>query len=83
MAMGRPVRVIQDFWGASSGAERIRKAILDVLDLRPVAIRQKLGLRKVRYLSVAAYGYFGRPDLDLLREKTDHASVLRAAAGLA
>ncbi len=51
-------------------------------DLRPAAIIHNLNLRRPIYLQTAAYGHFGRPDLDLPWEKTDKAEALRSAAGL-
>ena len=51
-------------------------------DLRPAAIIEDLNLRRPIYKSVAAYGHFGRLDLDLPWERTDKAAILRAEAGL-
>ena len=51
-------------------------------DLRPGAIIQALDLRRPIYRQTAAYGHFGRPDLDLPWEKTDKAAMLRKEAGL-
>ena len=51
-------------------------------DLRPAAIIEDLNLRRPIYKDVAAYGHFGRDDLDLPWERTDKAAELRAAAGL-
>jgi S-adenosylmethionine synthetase len=51
-------------------------------DLRPAAIIHNLNLRRPINLQTAAYGRFGRPDLDLPWEKTDKAEVLRSGAGL-
>ena len=51
-------------------------------DLRPAAIIEDLNLRRPIYKAVAAYGHFGRDDLDLPWEQTDKAAELRAAAGL-
>ena len=51
-------------------------------DLRPAAIIEDLDLRRPIYKDVAAYGHFGRDDLDLPWERTDKAAELRAAAGL-
>lgn len=51
-------------------------------DLRPGAIIRDLNLRRPIYKQVAAFGHFGRPDLDLPWEKTDKAAELRKAAGL-
>ena len=52
-------------------------------DLRPAAIIRDLDLRRPIYRDVAAYGHFGRDDLDVPWERTDKAAALRAAAGLA
>jgi S-adenosylmethionine synthetase len=46
-------------------------------DLRPAAIIDKLDLRRPIYRQVAAYGHFGRTDLDLTWERTDKAEELR------
>jgi len=51
-------------------------------DLRPAAIICNLDLRRPIYKPVAAYGHFGRPDLDLPWERTDKAGILRREAGL-
>jgi S-adenosylmethionine synthetase len=62
------------------------KVILDLInkhfDLRPGAIIQALDLRRPIYRQTAAYGHFGRTDLDLPWEKTDKAAILRKEAGL-
>lgn len=50
-----------------------------VFDLRPAAIIRDLGLRRPIYRQLAAYGHFGRDDLDLSWEKTDRAEALKAA----
>jgi S-adenosylmethionine synthetase len=62
--------------------EEISKLILAHFDLRPGAIIRDLGLRRPLYRQVAAYGHFGRDDLDLPWEKTDKVEFLREAAGL-
>jgi S-adenosylmethionine synthetase len=51
-------------------------------DLRPAAIIDYLDLRRPIYRQTAAYGHFGRDDLDLPWEKTDKAEILAKAAGL-
>jgi S-adenosylmethionine synthetase len=51
-------------------------------DLRPASIIDALGLRAPIYRQTAAYGHFGRPDLDLPWERTDKAHLLAAEAGL-
>jgi S-adenosylmethionine synthetase len=51
-------------------------------DMRPAAIIRDLDLRKPQYRQVAAYGHFGRDDLDVAWERTDKAEILRREAGL-
>jgi len=56
--------------------------ITKYFDLRPGAIIRDLGLRSPIFQQVAAYGHFGRDDIDLSWEHTDKADLLRDAAGL-
>jgi len=62
------------------------KTIIDLIkkhfDLRPEAIIRYLDLRRPIYRQTAAYGHFGRDDLDLPWEKTDKAKILKKEAGL-
>jgi S-adenosylmethionine synthetase len=60
----------------------IAKLVSENFDLRPGAIIRDLDLRKPIYRKLAAYGHFGRDDLDLTWERTDKADALRKAAGL-
>lgn len=62
--------------------EKISELISEHFDLRPGAIIRDLGLRKPIFRQVAAYGHFGRDDLNLPWEKTDKAEALKKAAGL-
>jgi S-adenosylmethionine synthetase len=62
--------------------EQIAELISEHFDLRPGAIIRDLKLRRPLYRQVAAYGHFGRDDLDLPWENTDRAEALRVAAGL-
>ncbi|MGD9093169.1 MAG: methionine adenosyltransferase [Anaerolineales bacterium] len=62
--------------------EQIADLILEHFDLRPGAIIRDLGLRRPIYRQTAAYGHFGRDDLDLPWERTDKVELLRQAAGL-
>ena len=62
--------------------DQLAKLVLDTFDLRPAAIIEALDLRKPVYQKVAAYGHFGRDDLNLTWEKLDKAEELRAKAGL-
>ena len=61
---------------------RIGELITDNFDLRPGAIIRDLGLRKPIFRQVAAYGHFGRDDLNLPWERTDRAEKLKQAAGI-
>jgi S-adenosylmethionine synthetase len=60
----------------------IAKAIEKVFDLRPGAIIRDLDLRKPIYRQLAAYGHFGRDDLDLTWERTNKVEELKKAAGV-
>jgi len=62
--------------------EKISKLILATFDLRPGAIIRDLNLRRPIYRKIAAYGHFGRDDLDLPWEHTEKAAQMRDAAGL-
>jgi len=62
--------------------EEISDLLLAYFDLRPGAIIRDLGLRRPIFRQVAAYGHFGRDDLDLPWEKTNKAEILREAARL-
>ncbi len=60
----------------------IAAIVEDTFDLRPSGIIQTLKLRRPIYQPVAAFGHFGRQDLDLPWERTDKADALKAAAGI-
>ena len=59
--------------------ETLTKLVREYFDLRPAAIIDTLDLRRPIYRQTAAYGHFGRPDLDLPWEATDKAEILKAA----
>jgi S-adenosylmethionine synthetase len=59
----------------------ISSAVQEVFDLRPGSIIRDLDLRRPIYRPTAAYGHFGRPDLDLPWERSDRVDDLRAAVG--
>ena len=61
--------------------ERIEELVHEHFDLRPGAIIEDLDLRRPIYRYTAAYGHFGRSDLDLPWERTDKAATLKQAAG--
>lgn len=62
--------------------DTIIKLLNKHFDLRPGAIIQNLDLRRPIYRQTAAYGHFGRPDLDLPWERTDKAAILKKEASL-
>lgn len=79
----RPVAIhVETFGTGRVDEERIVELIQRHFDLRPAAIIHQLNLQRPIYRQVAAYGHFGRPDLDLPWERTDKADLLRAEAGL-
>ncbi|WP_448574630.1 methionine adenosyltransferase [Thermomicrobium sp.] len=79
----RPVAIhVETFGTGRLDEERIAELVTRHFDLRPAAIIHHLGLQRPLYRQVAAYGHFGRPDLDLPWERTDKAELLRSEAGL-
>jgi S-adenosylmethionine synthetase len=60
---------------------KIQDAIVEVFDLRPAALIRDMDLLRPIYTPTAAYGHFGRTDLDLPWESTDRADALKSAAG--
>ena len=70
---------VETFGTAKVAEEKIVQAIRKVFDLRPAAIIRDLDLRRPIYKQTAAYGHFGREDLDLSWEKTDRVDQLLAA----
>lgn len=80
IGVARPVSICVDTFGTGAYSEEaIEKAILSVFDFRPAAIIEQLKLRRPIYRQTAAYGHFGRSDLNLPWEQTDRAEALRLA----
>ena len=78
IGIAHPVSVAVDAFGTETIPEaEILERVLRVFDLRPAAIIRDLGLRRPIYRQTAAYGHFGRPELDLPWERTDRADLLR------
>jgi S-adenosylmethionine synthetase len=73
---------VETFGTGTISDEEIEALIRDHFDMRPAAIIRDLDLRRPIYRQSAAYGHFGRDDIDLPWERTDKADALRAAAGL-
>jgi len=83
IGVAHPLSVnVETFGTGKVSDERIAELILEHFDLRPGAIIRDLGLRRPIFRQVAAYGHFGRDDLDLPWERTDKAEALRTAAGI-
>jgi len=83
IGVARPLAIDIECFGTNQVAEElILKLIDEHFDLRPGAIIRELGLRRPIYRSTAAYGHFGRHDIDLPWERTDKATLLREAAEL-
>jgi S-adenosylmethionine synthetase len=83
IGIARPVSIsIETFGTGRVPDETIRAAIDRHFDLRPAWIIDALDLLTPIYRQTAAYGHFGRPDLDLPWERTDKAAILAAECGL-
>jgi len=83
IGVARPLSVSIEAFGTNKIAEEdILRLINEHFDLRPGAIIRDLDLRRPIYRATAAYGHFGRDDIDLPWERTDKVDVLRRAAGL-
>jgi S-adenosylmethionine synthetase len=77
-----PVGLFVETFGTETvDPAKIQSAITEVFDLRPGAIIRDLDLLRPIYAPTAAYGHFGRTDIDLPWEHTDRADKLKAAAG--
>ena len=83
IGIARPVSLsVESFGTGRIPDERIQQLIEEHFDLRPAAIIEALDLRRPIYRQTAAYGHFGRPDLDLPWERTDRAAALAGDAGI-
>ncbi|MDQ3789850.1 MAG: methionine adenosyltransferase [Actinomycetota bacterium] len=77
-----PVGLFVETFGTETvDPTKIQQAISQVFDLRPAAIIRDLDLLRPIYKQTAAYGHFGRPELDLPWERTDRADALKSLAG--
>ena len=83
IGVAHPLSVnVETFGTAKIADEKIAALINEFFDLRPGAIIRDLGLRKPIYRKTAAYGHFGRDDIEFPWERTDKAEALKQAAGL-
>lgn len=80
IGVAHPMSVLVETFGtACVDEERLAEAVMEVFDLRPAALIRDLDLRKPMYRQCAAYGHFGREDLDLPWERLDKIDALKAA----
>ena len=83
IGVAHPVSVLVDTFGTARIEEtKIQELVKKHFDLRPAGIIEMLDLLKPHYRKTAAYGHFGRNDVDLPWERTDKAAILKAEAGL-
>ena len=80
IGVAQPVSVLVDTFGTNKvDEEKIAKAVLENFDLRPAGIIRELDLRRPIYKQTAAYGHFGRTDLDLPWEQLNKVEILKKA----
>ena len=83
IGVARPVSIMVDTFGTGKISDEALAELVDKnFDLRPAAIIRDLNLRRPIYRQIAAYGHFGRTDLDLPWEKIDKAEQLAKDAGI-
>jgi len=83
IGVAHPLSVnVETFGTAKIADEKISALVSEYFDLRPGAIIRDLDLRRPIYRKTAAYGHFGRDDIEFPWEKTDKAEVLKKAVGL-
>lgn len=83
IGVAEPVSLMVETYGTGKIRNtEIARIVSDTFDLRPSGIIRTLNLRRPIYRNVAAFGHFGRSDLDLPWEKTDKAEEIRTAAGI-
>ncbi len=79
IGVARPVSVRVDTLGTGTVPDEVlERAVEETFDLRPAAIIRDLDLRRPIYRPLAAYGHFGRTDLDLTWERNDRVELLRS-----
>ena len=84
IGVAHPVSVmVEDFGTGKVGRGRLQELVDEFFDLRPGSFRKELDLHRPIYQKTAAYGHFGRDDVDFTWEQTGKADALRDAAGLA
>jgi S-adenosylmethionine synthetase len=83
IGVAKPVSIMVDTFGTGKVDDRtLEELVQKNFDLRPAGIIKMLDLRRPIYAQTAAYGHFGRTDVDLPWEHTDKADALKAQAGV-
>jgi len=83
IGVAHPLSISFETFGTGKVADEVLHRLIDeYFDLRPGAIIRDLDLRRPIYRRTAAYGHFGRDDIDAPWEKTDKVELLRKAAGM-
>lgn len=83
IGVAKPVSVLVETFGTGKiPEEKIEELVIKHFDLRPAGIIKSLDLRRPIYRQTAAYGHFGRNDIDLPWEKTDKVEILKKEANL-
>ena len=84
IGVAEPTSILVETFGTSSmSPEQLTALVREHFDLRPYGIQKMLDLLQPIYQQTAAYGHFGREDIDLPWERTDKADSLKDAAGQA
>lgn len=83
IGVARPISIMVDTFGTGRlPDDRLAELVREVFDLRPLAIIEALDLQRPIYLKTAAYGHFGRTDIELPWERTNRVDQLLAEAGV-
>src|SRR5512135_1637286 len=83
IGVARPLSIAVETFGTGKVSDEcVVDLIHDNFDLRPAAIIRDLNLRRPIYKATAAYGHFGRTDIDAPWERLDKVAELKAALGL-
>ncbi|MGI6240270.1 MAG: methionine adenosyltransferase domain-containing protein, partial [Christensenellales bacterium] len=81
IGVAEPVSVFVNSFGTGAlPDDALSRIVQQTFDLRPAAIVERLGLKRPIYAKIAAYGHFGRTDLDLTWERLDMVDALKDAA---
>ncbi len=83
IGVARPVSVLVDTFGTGKVDDgKLADVINEVFDLRPQGIIEMLDLRRPQYRKLAAYGHFGRENINVVWERTDKVQAIKAALGM-